>query len=1023
MSVGRRHLLTGASALAIAALYPMSAQATPTTVTYSVAYTGADFASYITATAAASIGSNFTVSSSAKTLQAGSSSTVIHLAASEGATDFLGHPLTIGGVTCLITAYNTSTQVATVSARAGYPASFGSSPSAGTAYTIADVAVVVNIGQSAAGSNLWTDSSGNWTISGITRDSTHTLTINGATAWTSNVNKYPLRRNLNGDTNQPVLIYSTNAGGTGYLILDSTVANGTVINDLQFYVSSFGQGSVVQNPSAAAGTSVVTFNRCWLQAINPTASGIINAMGAFNNCVIATDNAPNYIAVGYGSVYNNCLIYGYAISSTASSAAYATGFGAILNECFIVGCAALVNPGSFSGYSGATFTRCYSDLAGTGVTQVTAANQIAALSGQTSAALDLRPKSTGGLPGNGGAPSTVTDLYGVTRSVSASTVGPVENAVAVPALQAVSWDVNYAGAITDVAPNGTVSAYSWSGGTATVTLGTHGLTVGGVYQIAICNASNSSGYFGLFNATALNSTQVTYAVASSPTPPANPAQWVCYLFNTLLGVCGGAADLTYFQSGLTCSGTAADSSHIVLDASTAASVIGHPVQYQSGNICIIGNYDPVTHIATVIPPPTGSGFFANFGTTPQSGQAFTIFPMSVEFAIGQSAAGNTLWNKTILGGLAGGFGNSGAINFGPVTTSPASFVKLRGTTAYNKTVALGTPANNGSAIVIKNNSDHTAVIGVGCDNLVISQIQIYCSGNNQEDGCLLALSGAGSVAMTNVVLRGDSGTDDQAHTPWFGQSGFNFSTVAATNCAFVATDKRNLTGGTAGGGFTAKFCMLASTCNVSTTVSTTVASGTTIVVASNAGITAGDVSHAGSYLIHPNISDGANVLSISGSGPYTLTVQGGSITGSISAGAAIQLDNMEWANLQTVGSPTMTSASTAFLGMGRPVKATPAVATYATCATDSISATGISGLTNSISYAAAVTAGSGLFATGTVDCRLPVASPLIAAGTYDAAVPLDIFGQTRPNPPAIGPAEPVAASGTNHNGLLLMGVG
>src|SRR5580658_1478033 len=216
--LGRRLLLASVGAAALLAI-ATPARAATATVTYAVNYAG-DFTTI--AAAFSGIGSNLTATSTGNLTGVSSSSSVVQLSVLEGATDYTGHPLTIGATTCLITSYNTSTKVATVSARAGYTANFGSTPSTGSSYTIADVAVVMNVGQSSAGNNAWSVSS--LTLPAITTSSTNSITINGVTPW-NNAQKALL--NASGSVSQPVIIL---ANGTTTI----TPANVT-INNIQYY--------------------------------------------------------------------------------------------------------------------------------------------------------------------------------------------------------------------------------------------------------------------------------------------------------------------------------------------------------------------------------------------------------------------------------------------------------------------------------------------------------------------------------------------------------------------------------------------------------------------------------------------------------------------------------------------------------------------------------------------------------------------------------------------------------------------
>lgn len=958
----------------------------PTTVNYTANFAG-DFTAL--ATAFTSFGSDLTVSSTGLTLQAGSTTTSIVLSASEGSSDYKGHPLTIGATTCLITAYNTTTKTATVSARAGYPAAFGSSPSAGTAYTIADVAAVLTIGQASSGSNLWTNASA-LTLGAITTSASNTITLQGATAQSF---AQPLRVNTTGATAMPVCITGSNAA------VNITIANVTV-NDLHFWN---------QANAAFLPTVAITANRCAFECDQNNGSDF----GIFASA---------------GGTFNNCLFYGTSVQSRPAAFSGATSVnGSVFyttGDIPILGDTVTATDCAFYGFTGSN-TYTGSGTSGSfGVTMLRSAapSNISTIGGittvplaglfvATTAPVDFRPQGSAALLGAGGVPATPTDYYGVTRSLTASAIGMSENGFSPPAVKAVTYSVAFNGDIPDPAPNGTVASASWSAGVATITTAAaHGLAVGRVVLMYLNNnAYTASGYYptpnnahssyGAVVATITGTTTFTYAVASNPgSIPANTL-WVAQITNTMLG--GLAADLTYYQQSLTCPSNAADSSHIVLDSSVSAACLGHPVQWKTGTICLITGFNAATHTASV---SALAGYPANFGGTPQSGDAYTVFPATVAFNYGLSASGNTLWAYDIF------CPNAGAVNVGPCVTSSTCRIALDGILPFNRNVALGTIMPSGSAVGIKNGntvssvSDHTAVIGIAAGNLDIALLQIWDAGLNQGDGCLLLNDNvAGPVTVTACVLRGDNATDDEQHSPFVGQSSFSFSGgVTFTNCGMVSQDFKAATQ-IQTSNFTLLSCTVLNTANViAHSVGSTSSGSSTILLDSVVGIQSGATSGGdGSYVscvqVPGSIAINTIVASISGN---TITLQafgGGSspTTAIIPAGSTMLFGVLALGS----GNPGVVK-NTASFGMQTSVVSSGFI-TATTCATDS-NPLSISGFTT-VSYPAQFRLASGVFG-GTVDMR-PLPGNSLQAGTALAGVTTDIYGASRAAVPTIGCVE------------------
>lgn len=957
-------------------------------MTTTVNYT-ADFAGNFTALATAftSFGSDLTVSSTGLTLQAGSTTTSIVLSASEGSSDYKGHPLTIGGTTCLITAYNTGTKTATISARAGYPAAFGSAPSAGTAYTIDSANVVLTIGPSASGVNKWTNGSA-LTLGSITTSPTCAIKLKGATAQ-SFVQR--LGTNTTGDMALPVCI-------TGAAI-NISVANVTV-EDLHFWN---------QTNSAFLPTVAITVRRCVFQCDQNNSSdfGIYAAAGGTfeNNLYYGTSVQSRPAAFGgattdKGSVYytvgdipilgdtitaTDCAFYGYTGTNTY------TGSGT-------------------SGSFGITMVRCASHFNLSTIGGVTVI-PLTGLFVSTSSPVDFRPAGSSALLSAGGAPGSATDYYGVTRNLSASAIGLSENGFSPPAVKNVVYSVAYNGDIPNLIPNGVVASASWSSGVATITTAVaHGLAIGRhVLMYMNNNAYTTSGYYqtannvnstyGVLQVTITGTTTFTYPVVSNPgTIPAS-TMWVAQIANTVLG--GVGADITYYQQFLTCPSTAADSSHIVLDSSVTSICVGHAVQLNTGVICLITNFDSTTHVAQV---SALAGYPANFGTVPQSGDSYTIFPVNVTFNIDQSASGNTLWSYLIF------CPNAGALNIGPCVTSPTCAITLNGSTPFNRNVALGTITSSSSAVGIKNGdgvstvTDHTAVLGLGTGNVRLQRIQLWDAGLNQGDGCILPINDIATVVTVDKgILRGDNATDDEQHSPFVGQSSFAFNgTIHFINVGMASKDFKAATQ-IQTSNFILDHCTVINTANViAHSVGSTSSGSSTIVLDSVTGIQSGALAGGdGSYVscvdVPSAIPVGTIVASIS-SNTITLSTAAGAgatTTAIIPTGAKLLFGVLSLGS----GNPA-TVRNTAVFGMQTP-NLSAGFITAAGSVTDS-NPVGIPGFTT-VSYPSQFRLASGVFG-GTVDMR-PLVGNALQAGVNLPSVTDDIYGAPRAAIPTIGCVE------------------
>jgi hypothetical protein len=961
--MNRRKLLLGASiGVLVAALeWPREAHATPTTINYTVAYTGADFTSYITATN--SMGTNFPASSSGNVTLAGATSTTVPLALTETA-DFTGHPITISGVTgtYLITSYNNTTKVATISALAGYPATFATTPGTGASYTIADIAVVITIGAAAAytappvlmpgsNGNCWEQGTSNWEISGVTFDSAHTLTINGNTPWNPQA---ALRPNYTGDLTQPVLITSTNYGGAANDILQLNISgsgNFIFLNNIQFQVlnaNQQGRGAIFD--FTFQYTVKVTATNCLFQITNTAYGLFVCGVNTMTNCILMMDNATAGLVGGTGETYNNCAIFGYSQTGIATPTTEALG-GGTFNGCWIFGTAALTNG------TATTCTKCFSDSSGTGVTVVTPATQIASLNGQYYS--DMRPISTTSMSGQSGAPPASTDIYGVTRTSGNWTAGPVQTTYALPSTQAIAYNVEA------------------SGGDIT----------------ALTNPS----------------------ILDNTTGP----------------------DLTYFQSGQVCSGTAADSSHIVLATTASASVVGHPVQWKTGVIGLITAFNASTHVATI---SAIAGYPANFGGTPQSGDAYTIFPTQVTFIIGYPASGNTWLLAQIYNPTPG---STGALVVTGLS-SPTSHVRVTSNYTFNKSAVMGDITSQ-AVPCIANQFDHASIYGIGTPYFYTDHMQYwiyYQPPNTAQEGEGLYRFGAEPgasgtpgvapfvVGTTKCLMRNDNHSSVGAHQ-FFMQDTASYAdgSVFFDTCILDSTCWYETVGNLQ---FTAIDCTIMCNYNlVLTATGATTSGGNTITVASTAQIETSLGGSAGPPLgslyslwpCHGSITVGTSVTVTNAT---TLTLSAPT-TGAINIGDKIYFGVQAMISWGAGGS----LENTAILGSSCPVYAAGAssvIPAFTTCATD-VPVTGTTGpgqTTNlsgagftQVNFATLFNAGSGVGSTG-IDLRLAAGgSQLAGSGTHRSSNPTDIFEQTRANPPTIGAQEFGVASTA---GNLMMGI-
>lgn len=935
--LGRRALFRFAAAAGLAATFPaIVAQATPVGVTYTIAYTGADFTSFSAAVTA--MGTTWTSSSTGNVTLSGATSSTVPLALTE-TVDWTGHPITIAGVSgsYLIISYNNTTKVATIGARAGYPATFATTPGTGAAYTIADIAVTLSIGQSSAGNNLWVGGSVGISISGITMDATHTLTIQEATPWNSQT---ALRFNYTGDPQQPVAITATQLG-LGYNLSGS--GNFIFLNNIQIVALENGNNGYAIMDETFVNTIKVSGTNCLIQIIasanqSPTATATYCGMGTWNNSVFAGDQNPQGFFVSAGT-YNCCDFWGVSQTGTTQTPATTTltNAGGTFNGCWMFNLAGV-------GSGSPTFSQCFSDtLTGSGITAATIAANVVSSNGQLYS--DLRPLSGGNLGSQSGSPPVSTDIYGSTRSSGTWTAGASNTLIVLPAVQAVTYSV--------AASGGDITALT------------------------------------------------------------NPS-----IFDNTTG-----PDQTYFQSGQTCPSTAADSSHIVLATSASASVVGHPIQWKTGVICLCTAFSG--GIATVA---AIAGYPANFGGVPQTGDAYTIFPAFNKFVVGYPASGNAWKLSQVYTG-----GNTGALVFTSMS-SPTCHTRLTSNFTFNKLLNLGDITTQPMPC-IGNNFDHASIFGVGTPYFEIDHLQLwqYQSGTTEEgEGVFRIPNGQGatpgvlpfSVKATKCFVRNDNHSTFSAHQAFAQDSGAYSHSIVFDTCKCVNTTWQQLIQNLSVDWLRSE---LLCTDNLIIFATATVAAGSsTITVNSTAGIDSGIIGTGYPYWpSHPGITAETQVTVVDAT---HLSLSAPTI-GTITNNDLIFMNSgymMQWFAAQGSVSITGTLENTIICGAVLPVisyaSGSGGLPVVTTCATE-VAMTGgtapgsqTTNLTGTgftqISYPATYKSASGLGYQVAPDVRFaPGAAALAGLGTYPGAGLSDIFEQPWANPPSIGAEQFISPSG------------
>lgn len=926
------------------------------------------------------------------TAGSGSTWTTSNVCTSSGAvlasgTDWVGHPLTISSVSNMITSYVILTRVATVSATSAYPTgTFGSAPTTGSAYSIADVAVTVTGGLSSAISNKWVDTSAGIIAPSIGMDATHNLTMAGNTAW--NIGNQ-INYNSTGAINQPVTIESSTSGFNG--LLQFPVGSFVTIQDLHVNCTAV-------NPNTIYAAGNLIFNRIWVRGIDPSRGGnaVVSCGGTglgYNSIIDMpgpSNNGPAYATSGTFSLYN-CEMY----AAPQSIAAFDTPGGLTCVDCAVFG---------FNALSG-TYTTSVADITKTGCTVLVPSAAVAIAN--TPFSTDLRTRAGGGMTGIGNGSAVISgpqslDIYGASRPSTGSanvTAGVMQNAITVPATASVVISIVYTGGdySTPVYGQAAPSSLTVSGSLATLTSATTlPWPVGANVQITVHNTAPN--YDNDYIGTVTGTTTLTFPVTNIGAVT-SVGQWYGQVVNTTMG-----QDMTWLQPSQTCGGNAADGTHIVLSSFANAVCVGHPITWvQNGTLttttCLILGYNSGTGVAVV--GGTLGGYSSSFAATPTSADTYSIAPFTIRWNLGLAGtSNNTKWALDVY--TASGGNQSGAVPIGggsgnivPTTiTSPTSTWRLHGTTLYDSTQQLGTISGTGSAICIQNGGltspitpDHTATIWIWAGNGTIDFIQSWCANpGTQMDGALSFGGNASSpnqpVTLDAMVLRCDTGTADRAHFPIVGPSSPPYS-LTVTRSAFVATnifDQYMCDNGN----YNLHNCVSAHTCNVITTSSSTVSSGSAITVPTITGILVGYT-----FVSHPNIPEGAIVNSTSGSSvPFTLNLSA-ALTGAVNSGDTLRLYSIEY-DFFPGSNAVINATNTGFFGQLSPFGSLT-TGTLANVVADN-NRHGTAGMTI-VSYPAAfnLASGQGQEAVN-VDLRLPGSSPLIIGGTPDALVPNDIFG-------------------------------
>ena len=948
-------------------------------------------------------------SSTGKTIGTGSTTTAVQLSSSE-TQDFTWHVLTftsgaLNGVSCFVGSYNTTTKIATIIAAGGYSGTLASAPVSGVSYTIADInPLTLTFGPSSSGSTPNLYSGSGFTLpSSIVADASHGIVLASSIGW-AGLGGYPWYPNTSGNGVLPICISANSAYVTAFTVNTQY----TTINDLCFS-NNGGSGLAVGAHNILNRVTVVTGAVNTHHAIDNGGDPV-----TLNNCLLVAPNSGN-----------SRLIKGN--TPTANGTTFIGGQYAFDNYYTSIAATNCAFFGQGSGYvTGGTntFTGCAGDRSGTtGVTNVgTLASNFVSLTN------DFRPLSGAGIINSGTSPgSLTTDAYGVTRP-NPTTPGAVQTGYLAPALKSFTYLVDYStGDITSMAPAWTGTGSGTGAVVTIVSTITGSLAPGDIIAFKNPNGNAGQGYqdncvilsFGTY--TTVGGTGTVNIDRSYGTAFATTNMQVC-AFSRVTG-----ADLTYYQSGFTCPSTAADSTHIVIAAFLqTASVIGHPIQWKTGNTCVCTAYNPSTGIATVAAGPSGAGFNANFGGTPQNGDAYTVYPMALTFNQGLASSGNNEWSLTYY--QAGG---TGSICWA-CQTSASSTITWTSVVKWTAPQQLGTINGSGAtqpAIInlTTGDTDHTSIVSVQspCNNLLIQGLQFYIDldlAGGEEGGACFVGGGANPTTAVKIYQCTCGGyiSDDLAHIHpavlGLGGTGWVFDTCVLY-CRGNSYWMEYLLDAA-----TLKFCTVVVTQSAVQTVATGVSSGaTTITMNSVTGIVAGTplLYNRGMVVSDPlgNIPAGTYVQSIAGN-VITLSA---ATTGSVATNATLYFGATNLVANGSVSDPIV-ATNCAFFGAAIPVS-TSSTITSSNNACDVPSAVAGSGFTGGLNFANQFNSAFNVIA-GTLDVT-PKAGNGLGVGAYDATSTVDIFGTARPSSGTVtAGAVQYASTGPNlATFFALMGVG
>jgi hypothetical protein len=485
---------------------------------------------------------NLTLNESATT-GAGSTTSSIQLNAASSATAgaYVGNTLLISGEKRLITAYDTTTKIATVGALNGSAATFSAAPASDVAYTIGDVIWRGKLKKqefSSGGTLL--------TISGKTVDATHyfELTTDAGASFLDHADKAtnPLRYDA---TKGAAMRVNDESAFTIHVQLPYTR-----ISKLQF--SSASAGANAAGPVVATVPNV-TIDQCIIESLatNYIVLGAVKLSEpgtSIRNSIIiqkSTNIAAYLITLANGASAYNCTFVSLGAALTNGiRTEYAP---AVMKNCYVGG---VVAPED--GTSVITKTNCYSNATATGysVAPLSTANFVSVTNGTH----DLR-KAAGSVLIDAGvteATYSATDILGYARpSGTAYDVGADEYQAAVAA------DTT---APTLTTPTGAQTGATTGSGTVVTDEGN-----GTLYYLASINAVETAATVKASGATQV----IASAGSKSVTVSGLTASTVYYLHYVHRDTAGNDSAVVHSASFTTAAAPAADTTAPVLASPTA----------------------------------------------------------------------------------------------------------------------------------------------------------------------------------------------------------------------------------------------------------------------------------------------------------------------------------------------------------------------------------------------------------------------------------------------------------------------